>query len=73
MAALSSPKRPPRSGLDGLDLSRIRPDAFLFPNDRRNALRAVYAAGDRAGLNGVGGAEKMMAPPRSYASSYLRT
>jgi integrase len=35
----------------GLDLRRIQPDARLFPRDRRNALRAVYAAGDAAGLN----------------------
>jgi len=46
------------SGLDGLDLGRIRPYALLFPNDRRNALRAVYAAADRAGLNGVTGAQR---------------
>jgi integrase len=38
----------------GLDLRRIRPEALLFPNDRRNALRAVYAAGDAAGLNPEG-------------------
>lgn len=34
-----------------LDLSRLQPTARLFPNHRRNALRAVHAAGDRAGLN----------------------
>jgi integrase len=38
----------------GLDLRRVRPDALLFPHDRRNALRAVYTAGDRAGLNPAG-------------------
>jgi integrase len=38
----------------GLDLSRIRPEALLFPQDRRNTLRAVYAAGDAAGLNPEG-------------------
>ena len=38
----------------GLDLSRLRPESLLFPQDRRNALRAVYAAGDAAGLNPVG-------------------
>jgi integrase len=35
----------------GLDLRRIQPEARLFPHDRRNALRAVYAAGHAAGLN----------------------
>ena len=32
-------------------LTRVRPDALMFPHDRRNVLRAVYAAGDTAGLN----------------------
>lgn len=38
----------------GLTLARVRPDALLFPHDRRNVLRAVYLAGDRAGLNPAG-------------------
>lgn len=32
-------------------LQRVHRDALVFPHDRRNVLRAVYAAGDRAGLN----------------------
>jgi integrase len=35
----------------GSTLARVRPDALLFPHDRRNALRAIYKAGDDAGLN----------------------
>lgn len=49
-----------RSLVAGQALVRVRPDAFVFttsrgrPHGRRNVLRAVYAAGDAAGLNGEG-------------------
>jgi integrase len=42
------------------DLTRVRPDAFVFttargkPQSRRNALRALHKAGDAVGLNGRG-------------------
>jgi integrase len=40
------------------NLALVRPDALVFttgrgkPQSRRNALRALHAAGDKAGLNG---------------------
>jgi len=44
----------------GQALARVQPDALVFttlrgrPHGRRNVLRAVYAAGNAAGLNGEG-------------------
>jgi integrase len=49
-----------RARLAGRDLRLVHRDALLFttargrPQSRRNALRAVHAAGDAAGLNGDG-------------------
>lgn len=49
-----------RSRVAGQALARVQPDAFVFttsrgrPHGSRNVLRAVYAAGDAAGLNGDG-------------------
>jgi integrase len=49
-----------RSRQAGRDLRRVHADALIFttsrgkPQSRRNALRAVYTAGDAAGLNGDG-------------------
>jgi integrase len=49
-----------RSRAAGEALARVRPEALLFttsrgkPHGRRNVRRAVYAAGDAAGLNGAG-------------------
>lgn len=49
-----------RSRVAGQALARVQPDALVFttsrgrPHGRRNVLRAVYAAGDAAGLNGEG-------------------
>jgi integrase len=49
-----------RSRVASNALPRVRPDALVFttasgkPQGRRNALRAVYAAGDAVGLNGDG-------------------
>ncbi len=40
-----------RSRLAGNGLHLTRPDAFVFTQHRRNVLRAVYRAGDDAGLN----------------------
>lgn len=46
--------------LDGGNLGGVHGDALVFqtkrgnPQSRRNALRAVHAAGDAAGLNGDG-------------------
>jgi len=36
------------------NLPRVHAEALVFPHDRRNVLRAIYAAGDRAGLNPEG-------------------
>jgi integrase len=47
-----------RSRVASQDLSRLRPDEFVFttsrgrPHNARNVLRAVHAAGDAVGLNG---------------------
>lgn len=49
-----------RSRVAGQSLARVQPDAFVFmtsrgrPHGSRNVLRAVYAAGDAAGLNREG-------------------
>jgi integrase len=49
-----------RSWVAGQALARVQPDALVFttsrgrPHGARNVLRAVYAAGDAAGLNGDG-------------------
>jgi integrase len=40
-----------RSRLAEVDLQFVRPGALLFTQSRRNALRAIYAAGTQAGLN----------------------
>ena len=43
-----------RSRLAGRGLHLNRPDALVFTQTRRNVLRAVYRAGDGAGLNPEG-------------------
>jgi integrase len=49
-----------RSRVAAVDLRRVHADALVFttargrPQSRRNALRAVHAAGDAVGLNGDG-------------------
>jgi excisionase family DNA binding protein len=49
-----------RSGQGSVDLRRVHADALVIqtsrgrPQSRRNALRAVHKAGDKAGLNGGG-------------------
>jgi integrase len=58
LPALAAELRAHRSRVAGKALSRVQPDALVFttsqgkPHGRRNVLRAVYAAGDTAGLNG---------------------
>ena len=58
LPVLADELRAHRSRVAGQALSRVRPDALAFttargrPHGRRNVLRAVYAAGDAAGLNG---------------------
>ncbi len=60
LPALAAELRAHRSRAAGQALARVQPDAFVFttargrPHGRRNVLRAVYAAGDAAGLNGEG-------------------
>ncbi len=60
LPALARELRAHRSRLAARDLRQVRPDALVFttargkPQSRRNALRAVHAAGDNAGLNGAG-------------------
>lgn len=60
LPALARELREHRSRLAGVDLRRVHADALVFqtsrgrPQSRRNALRAVHAAGDAAGLNGDG-------------------
>jgi integrase len=60
LPALASELRRHRSRVAGQALARVRPDSFVFttshgrPHGPRNVLRAVYAAGDAAGLNGAG-------------------
>jgi integrase len=55
---LAAELREHRSRVAGQSLPRVSPDALVFttshgrPHGRRNVLRAVYAAGDAAGLNG---------------------
>jgi integrase len=57
---LAAELRAHRSRVAGQALARVQPDALVFttlrgrPHGRRNVLRAVYAAGDAAGLNGEG-------------------
>ncbi len=63
---MTSSDSPPASPSDvgspraGRDLRLVHRDALVFttsrgkPQSRRNALRAVHAAGDAAGLNGEG-------------------
>jgi integrase len=60
LPALARELREHRSRLAGLDLRRVHASALVFvtstgrPQSARNALRALYAAGDKAGLNGDG-------------------
>jgi integrase len=60
LPTLGAELRAHRSRVAGQALARVQPDAFVFttsrgrPHGRRNVLRAVYAAGDVAGLNGEG-------------------
>ena len=60
LSVLAEELRAHRSRVAGRSLARVRPDALVFttsrgkPHGRRNVLRAVYAAGDTAGLNGDG-------------------
>jgi integrase len=57
---LADELRAHRSRVAGTALARVQPDALVFttmrgrPHGRRNVLRAVYTAGDAAGLNGEG-------------------
>ncbi len=57
---LAAELREHRSRVAGFDLARVHSEALVFttsrgrPHGRRNVLRAVYAAGDTAGLNGEG-------------------
>jgi integrase len=60
LPTLAAELRAHRSRVASQSLDRVRPDALVFatsrgrPHGRRNVLRAVYAAGDAAGLNGDG-------------------
>jgi integrase len=60
LPALANEVRAHRVRVAEKALARLRPDAFAFttnrgrPHGARNVLRAVYAAGDAAGLNGDG-------------------
>lgn len=60
LPALARELRDHRSRQASVDLRRVHGDALVFktsrgkPQSRRNALRAVHAAGDDAGLNGDG-------------------
>jgi integrase len=60
LPALGRELRKHRSRQAGRGLSFLHPDALVFttargkPQSRRNALRAVHAAGEAAGLNGDG-------------------
>ncbi len=60
LPALAAELRAHRSRVAEQALARVRPDALIFttshgkPHGRRNVLRAVYAGGDAAGLNGDG-------------------
>lgn len=60
LPALVAELRAHRSRVASSALTRVCPDALVFttargrPHGRRNVLRAVYAAGDAAGLNGDG-------------------
>lgn len=58
LPALAAELRFQRQRVASVDLSRVHRDAYVFttstgkPQSVRNGLRAVHAAGDRAGLNG---------------------
>ena len=60
LPALARELREHRARQAGRDLRLVHADALVFttahgkPQSRRNALRAVHAAGDAAGLNGDG-------------------
>lgn len=60
LPAVARELREHRARVAARDVSRVHPDALVFttargkPQSRRNALRAVYRAGDAAGLNGNG-------------------
>ena len=60
LPVLATELREHRSRVAGQALTRVQHDALVFttsrgrPHGRRNVLRAVYAAGDAAGLNGDG-------------------
>jgi integrase len=60
LPALARELREHRSRQAGRDLRRVQADALVFttsrgkPQSRRNALRALHAAGEAAGLNGDG-------------------
>jgi integrase len=60
LPALARELRDHRSRQASLDLRRVHADALVFvtsrgkPQSRRNALRALHAAGDKASLNGDG-------------------
>jgi integrase len=60
LPALARELRSHRSRQAGRDLRRVRASELVFqtsrgkPQSRRNALRAVHRAGDKAGLNGDG-------------------
>jgi integrase len=60
LPVLAAELRAHRARVAGRSLARLKPDALVFttargrPHGRRNVLRAVYAAGDAAGLNGDG-------------------
>jgi integrase len=60
LPALERELRAHRSRQAGVNLRLVKRDALVFttttgkPQSRRNALRAVHAAGDAAGLNGDG-------------------
>lgn len=58
LPTLAAELRAHRARVAGQALARLQPDALVFtssrgrPHGARNVLRAVYAAGDAAGLNG---------------------
>jgi integrase len=60
LPALAAELRAHRSRVAARSLVRVKPDELVFttatgrPHGRRNVLRAVYAAGDAAGLNSDG-------------------
>jgi hypothetical protein len=60
LPALAAELRAHRSRVAERSLVRVKPDELVFttatgrPHGRRNLLRAIYTAGDAAGLNGEG-------------------